>query len=73
MIDFQALWWESGPGIGRVWRHTPTRATFLYADQDVAEPLTIRGYTLEKLGQRELAFHTSGTYVVDDSKQCSLL
>jgi hypothetical protein len=41
--------------------------------ETVPEPLAIRGYTIEKIAQRELTFDQPGSFVVDDTPQCSIL
>lgn len=38
------------------------------AGAEQPEPMAIRGYTLDKKGQREITFDKAGAYVVDDGK-----
>jgi len=45
----------------------------LNGGETVPEPLAIRGYTIEKIAQRELTFDQPGSFVVDDTPQCSIL
>ncbi|KAL3919700.1 MAG: hypothetical protein SGPRY_005536 [Prymnesium sp.] len=42
------------------------RFTDLAEGAEVSEEIAIRGYTIEKLGQREIEFSEPGTYVVND-------